>query len=114
MRQAIARLDGYLIEKSLSLSGRGYELEFMDEDGRSCRTLPAHQVAPLRGRQILHGRPLTAAQPQSDPCKAPGQFVGKAKALVSKKRCAFVRPLAHDGRPSNDLPTIYGLILLVR
>ena len=43
--------------------GQGYEVEFMDADGRTLavETLRAHQVAPLRGRQILHLRPLTAA-----------------------------------------------------
>jgi hypothetical protein len=44
-------------------NGKGYEVEFMDADGRTLvvETLQAHQVAPLRGRQILHVRPLTAA-----------------------------------------------------
>src|SRR5712691_4172145 len=43
--------------------GEGYEVEFMDADGRTLavETLQAHQVAPVRGRQILHVRPLTAA-----------------------------------------------------
>jgi len=43
--------------------GQGYEVEFMDADGRTLavETLQAHQVAPVRGRQILHVRPLTAA-----------------------------------------------------
>jgi len=44
-------------------SGKGYEVEFMDTDGCTLvvETLQAHQVAPLRGRQILHVRPLSAA-----------------------------------------------------
>ncbi len=43
--------------------GEGYEVEFMDADGRTLavETLRAHQVAPVRGRQILHVRPLSAA-----------------------------------------------------
>jgi Domain of unknown function (DUF4926) len=42
--------------------GEGYEVEFMDADGRTLavETLQARQVAPIRGRQILHVRPLTA------------------------------------------------------
>jgi hypothetical protein len=41
--------------------GQGYEVEFMDADGRTLavETLQEHQVAPVRGRQILHVRPLT-------------------------------------------------------
>jgi hypothetical protein len=41
--------------------GQGYEVEFMDADGRTLvvETLQAHQVAPVRGRQILHVRPVT-------------------------------------------------------
>jgi Domain of unknown function (DUF4926) len=44
-------------------TGEAYEVEFMDADGRTLvvETLQAHQVAPVRGRQILHVRPLTAA-----------------------------------------------------
>jgi hypothetical protein len=44
-------------------TGEGYEVEFMDSDGRTLvvETLQAQQVAPLRGRQILHVRPLSAA-----------------------------------------------------
>jgi hypothetical protein len=43
--------------------GEGYEVEFMDADGRTLavQTLQASQVAPARGRQILHVRPLTPA-----------------------------------------------------
>ncbi len=43
--------------------GQGYEVEFMDADGGTLavETLQAHQVAPVRGRQILHVRPLTTA-----------------------------------------------------
>jgi Domain of unknown function (DUF4926) len=43
--------------------GEGYEVEFMDADGRTLavETLLAGQVAPVRGRQILHVRPLPAA-----------------------------------------------------
>ena len=42
--------------------GHGYEVEFMDAAGRTLavETLQAYQVAPVRGRQILHVRPLTA------------------------------------------------------
>jgi hypothetical protein len=44
-------------------AGEGYEVEFMDADGRTLvvETLQAHEVAPVRGRQILHVRPLTTA-----------------------------------------------------
>jgi hypothetical protein len=39
--------------------GAGYEVEFLDADGRTLavETLRAHQVAPSRGRQILPVRP---------------------------------------------------------
>jgi hypothetical protein len=44
-------------------AGEGYEVEFMDADGRTLvvETLQAHQVGAIRGRQILHVRPLPAA-----------------------------------------------------
>jgi Domain of unknown function (DUF4926) len=44
-------------------SGEAYEVEFMDVDGRTLavETLRAEQLSPLRGRQILHVRPLTPA-----------------------------------------------------
>lgn len=43
--------------------GEGYEVEFVDADGRTLavETLGAQQIAPVRGRQILHVRPLSRA-----------------------------------------------------
>ena len=43
--------------------GEGYEVEFTDADGTTLavQTLLPEQVAPVRGRQILHVRPLTTA-----------------------------------------------------
>jgi Domain of unknown function (DUF4926) len=43
--------------------GEGYEVEFTDADGRTLavQTLLPIQVAPVRGRQILHVRSLTNA-----------------------------------------------------
>jgi uncharacterized protein DUF4926 len=43
--------------------GQAYEVEFTDADGRTLavQTLSSDQVAPVRGRQILHVRPLTTA-----------------------------------------------------
>ena len=43
--------------------GEGYEVEFTDADGRTLavQSLLPVQVAPVRGRQILHVRPLTIA-----------------------------------------------------
>jgi len=43
--------------------GQGYEVEFTDADGRTLavQTLLPDQVAAVRGRQILHVRPLTTA-----------------------------------------------------
>lgn len=43
--------------------GDGYEVEFVDADGRTIAvpTLFAEQVAPVRGHGILHLRPLTTA-----------------------------------------------------
>ncbi len=43
--------------------GQTYEVEFVASDGETIavETLSAHQVEPLRGRQILHVRPLRVA-----------------------------------------------------
>ena len=44
-------------------NGEAYEVEFADADGTTLavQTLSPEQVAPVRGRQILHVRPLTTA-----------------------------------------------------
>jgi hypothetical protein len=44
-------------------NGQSYEVEFTDADGTTLavQTLSPEQVAPVRGRQILHVRPLTTA-----------------------------------------------------
>ena len=46
-----------------TMPARGAEVEFMDADGRTLvvATLQAHQVGPVRGRQVLHVRPLPGA-----------------------------------------------------
>jgi Domain of unknown function (DUF4926) len=48
---------------SLCTTQAGYEVEFMDARGRTLVVEPllAHQVAPVRGRPILHVRPLPTA-----------------------------------------------------